>query len=49
MPVNLAALSEAERQARQKKKEAKKTKQQFTIRYEDDFSVDAYKHFWKKN
>lgn len=48
MPVNLATLTEAERHARQKKREAKKTKPQFTARYEDDFSVDTYKPFWKK-
>lgn len=48
MPVNLAALSDAQRQERQKKREAKKRKQQLPVRYEDDFSADAYKRFWKR-
>ncbi|KAK5612698.1 hypothetical protein CRENBAI_008635 [Crenichthys baileyi] len=49
VPVNLSALSEKERRARQKRREVKKTKTQTVDLYEDDFKVDNYSHLWKKN
>ncbi|XP_013872888.1 large ribosomal subunit protein mL55 [Austrofundulus limnaeus] len=47
MPVNLATLSEEERQARMKKRMVK-TKETEEVIYEDDFKVDTYSHLWKK-
>ncbi|XP_074523540.1 large ribosomal subunit protein mL55 [Halichoeres trimaculatus] len=48
MPVNLSALSEEERRARQKKRDVKKTVKQTVADYEDDFKADRYSQFWKK-
>ncbi|XP_075901284.1 large ribosomal subunit protein mL55 [Nelusetta ayraudi] len=47
MPINLSALSDEQRRLRLKKREVKKTKAEATIRYDDDFIADNYRHLWK--
>lgn len=47
MPINLSALSDEQRRLRLKKREVKKTKAEATIRYDDDFTADNYRHLWK--
>ncbi|XP_041063471.1 39S ribosomal protein L55, mitochondrial [Carcharodon carcharias] len=47
MPVNVSLLPEAERKARMRKRDPKRTRMK-EVQFEDEFKVDSYSKFWKK-
>ncbi|XP_026104784.1 39S ribosomal protein L55, mitochondrial [Carassius auratus] len=48
MPVDITTLSEEERKIRMRKREPKREAKQKLDDFEDDFKVDDYSKFWKK-
>ncbi|KAM6963123.1 large ribosomal subunit protein mL55 [Aplochiton taeniatus] len=49
LPLDASTLTDEERKARLKRREPKKkTMQQDSLDYKDDFTVDQYSQFWKK-
>ncbi len=49
MPVDITTLSEEERKLRMRKREPKRASKQKLDDFEEDFNVDDYSKFWKKN
>ncbi|XP_074841394.1 large ribosomal subunit protein mL55 [Carettochelys insculpta] len=49
MPVDLSTLSEAERRARFRKRNAGRIETKQEKELEDEFNLDDYRKFWKKN
>ncbi|XP_048458321.1 39S ribosomal protein L55, mitochondrial [Rhincodon typus] len=47
MPVDVSLLPEAERKARMRKRDPKRSRMK-EEQYEDEFKIDNYSQFWKK-
>uniref|UniRef100_A0A8D0DTZ8 39S ribosomal protein L55, mitochondrial n=1 Tax=Salvator merianae TaxID=96440 RepID=A0A8D0DTZ8_SALMN len=48
MPIDVSALSEAEKKAWMRRRGVIKAKPKADIVFEDEFSLDDYRKFWKK-
>ncbi|XP_060103911.1 large ribosomal subunit protein mL55 [Heteronotia binoei] len=48
MPIDINTLPEAQRKARLRRREVSKIVVKEDVQFEDDFSLDDYRKFWKK-